>query len=317
MPQLIGQIPDTRRVKTGLATLDRAFNKEKLNLGVPVGIGMEFFGPTHTGKSTFAYSLSSILSRIENRGWVLCDLEGFDKSFLLDIAEFQGMGDDLPIQVCDGTTVKNTNLATASDEALIDELAHYLSNNYATGVLDSIGAVSPIAEAEGDLGEANMGRRGRVMAQFTRKMTRIFRRDDAPTVIALNHYYPKLGQQAWTTPGGEVKNYLFSVRVRLQSLSTDRMDNGSYLLRGFVEKNRWGGGRDGNEFEVYVQSGFGIHAGLTAVRDSVTLGVATKPKKIELNGKSYWWKELCDGWNEPELFQPFIDALEKFNEETK
>ena len=301
--------------------MDRAFNVDKKLLGIPLGTGYEFFAPTHTGKSTFTYSLASRIALHENMGWALCDLEAFDAKFLLDIAEFQGMTEDSEIQVCDGSSAKK-DFAHSNDETLLDELLEYLKlegdkKRFAVGILDSVAAISPISEAEGEIGEANMGRRAKIMAQFTRKAIKVFRLENAPTLLAVNHYYPAMGSKQYITPGGEVKNYMFTVRVRLQQLKRDRYEDGSYVLRGFVIKNRWGGGRDENEFEVFVQSGYGIHTGMTAVLDAISLGIATRKSTIKLGEKSWRWKELREGWRDPEIYQPFIDALSEYNQENK
>lgn len=318
MPKLVGQIPQTRRVITGLNSLDRAFNVDQKRLGIPVGCGYEFFGFTHTGKSTFTYSLASIIALAEKRGWALCDLEGFDLKFVQSIAEFQGMGDEDIIRICDGTTIKGKDIYTATEEMLLDELVKYLkTGEYAVGMLDSVAAISPVSEQEGDVGEANMGRRAKAIVQVTRKMGKVFRQEFAPTFLAVNHYLQKIGEKGYYVPGGEAKNYLFSVRVRLQQLKDERFEDGSYILRGFVEKNRWGGGRDGNQFEVFIQSGMGIHRGLTAVLDCLSLGIVAKGSWVSVGENKFRLKELRESWADPDTYQPFYEALEKYNEENE
>lgn len=316
MPKVIGQALQVRRVLTGWDSFDRAFNIDRECIGVPVGTGIEFYGQTHTGKSTFVYSLAGKLSVQDEkkRGVVLCDLEGFDPRFAEGVLSAQGMTDEQVLRICDGTTYKKTDLSNATDEQLLGELVDYLATGeFAVGVHDSIGAISPISEREGEFGEANMGRRAFIMAQVTRAVTsRVLRQENAPTFIATNHYYPVMAQKNWDTPGGQVKNYMLTVRIRLQQLKANRYEDGSYLLKGIVDKNRYGGGRDENEFEVFIQSGHGVHDGLTAVNDCVNAGIAEKTTVIKLNGKSYgYFSQLRERHDDPELFIPFLKELEK------
>jgi len=317
MPKLVGQTIPVKRILTGFHSFDRAFNLEQKPLGLPVGTGVEFYGMTHTGKTTFTWSLLSKISALQgSKGWVLCDLEGYDPERLNLIASTQGMNEDQVIRTCDGTTYKKTSLDTAQDEQLLSELVDYLSSGeYSGGLLDSIAAISPLSEQEGEIGEANFGRRARIMADFSRKYLHVTRSKEAPLLLATNHMYENVGGgKGFTTPGGNVKNYLFTVRVRLSQTKANRYEDGSFVLTGYVDKNRYGGGRDENTFNVVISDG-GIHEGLTAVLDSVTYGVAERTTKVKIGDKSFFWKELLENKNDPEIFKPFITALNDFSQE--
>lgn len=296
--KIIGHNPKCERKIVGCYSLDQAFINDKGELGVPIGVGYELFGANHIGKSTFAYSLAGMLAE---KGIILSDLEGFDEPFLrqvLQTVQFSG-------------TVNS--LYEDDDEDQLDELIKLLrTDEYSVAILDSIGAISPISEQEGDLGEANMGRRAKVMAQFTRKGLHLFRKTQGNTILATNHWYPQIGKRGYQSPGGEVKNFLFSVRILLKR--KHNFPDGSYIMEGKVYKNRWG--EKDHLFYIFMLSGHGLHKGLTALWDGMLLGKldwnADLRKAVKLGDKSYGKlqtlvQEAKQG--NTELFDPFLEVV--------
>jgi RecA/RadA recombinase len=230
---IIGSAPSVNRIETGLYTFDHAFENRNSDIGFPLGKGIEVYGPTNCGKSTIVYGLSGIIASEQERYIALADLEGFDPDFLITVLENAGYSGDLQY------------IQDENDEDVLDKLIVFMKdNNYCVGILDSIGAISPISEQKGSIGEANMGRRALILAQFTRKCLKLLRQPDAPSIFMINHEYPRIGGLGSDTPGGQVKKYLASMRVKVKRVyyknKYAEYPDGSYVIEGKVIKNRWG-----------------------------------------------------------------------------
>jgi len=255
--KITGSHPVCKRIKTGLYSLDHAFINNRGEVGIPVGIGYENFGGTGIGKSTFSYSLAGIIARIQKGDIVLSDFEGYDEPFLESV--LSGVEFDGKVEV----------ISEKEDEEQLMKTLDALENpkkDFHVVVLDSISAITPIAEQKGDIGERNMGQRAFAMAQFSRRALHVFRFSDKPkTIIAINHWRAKMGGYGFEAPGGVVKNYLLTARILLKRKL--EFPDGSYILEGEVVKNRWG--FSNRKFYVFMLAGRGIHEGLTALWDCV------------------------------------------------
>lgn len=296
------------RVQTGFHSLDRAFINDQGEIGVPIGIGYEIFGLSGIGKSTFTFSLAGLLGRELKKNIVIAALEDFDSSFLLRLMNSVDYSGN--IHVLDGKR----------DEDILYGVVDYLhKSDYAMGIVDSLGAISPISEQEGDIGEANMGRRAMAVAQFTRKCLPLLRPDESiKTVFLLNHYYPMIGSRGYTTPAGEVKKFITTVRILLKR--QEEFPDGSYVLKGEIKKNRWG--YEDREFYVFMLVGRGLHKGLSAMWDGIMTGKVSRKTVIKIDGEnlgriSEIVKKAKSG--DEEFFTPFYEVLkgEMPNEEPK
>lgn len=203
------------------------------------------------------------------------------------------------------------------DEAMLDALADKLYDEDVKAILlDSVGAISPVAEEEGSVREANMGRRARIMGPFLRKVERALIRHRKTSAIALltNHSHPLIGAQGTTTSGGQAVKFHPLTRVRLTSL--ENYDDGSKLIEGKVLKCRFRlpGVPHNAAFRIMLKVGQGVHVGLSAVQDCVFLGLAEqKQGRIELDGKSYGFlsKMIYEKYTDQDLFAPFLAACAK------
>lgn len=303
MVTILGDSIPVQRIRTGLHSFDRAFTNREGEVGFPIGKGVEIYGATFCGKSTITYGLAGILGKAIEKDIALADFEGFDPKFLKTVLESSGFNGNI---FC---------IQEEEDEEALDALLVTLKDKkYGVGILDSIGAISPVSEAEGDLGEANMGKRAFLMAQFTRKALKIMRSDDSKTIFMINHAYPKIGGRGLDTPGGEVKKYLASIRIAVKRKYVkgkyEEYPDGSYIIEGTVVKNRWG--LKDRTFNLFVLSGKGIHSGLTAMYDAISLGLATKERTIKIGGTVYGtMKEMVQAAHEgkDDTFIPFWDIL--------
>lgn len=258
MINIIGVPSTIPRIETGFYSLDHAFSDQKP--GVPGKWGFEIFGQNHVGKSTFVYSLAAILAQKSGGSVALADFEGFDPEYLETIMGNTGFSGNVHIVQDD------------SDEQQLEKLLELLDKDCSVGILDSIGAISPMQEQDNDIGEANMGRRALILAQFCRKAVHLMRMSSKPKVILMtNHWIPQIGKPGYDTPGGEAKKYLAAVRILLKR--DTEFPDASYVLSGEIKKNRWG--ILGRKFYIFVVSGYGIHPGLSAVWDCIMNKTAT------------------------------------------
>jgi len=299
-----------KRHLTGLYSFDHAFATADGKIGMPIGTGYEVFGAKSLGKSTFCYSLAAMIARALKINIHLADLEGFDAGHLANILSHIGYTGDM-----------NLN-HQGTDEKILDRFADtFLGRGdfkggkiYEIGILDSIAAISPIAEKEGDFGVATYGRRAILMGLLARLLL--------PTVhprklgsrnlyFFVNHWYPKVGgtKYEYQSPGGNIKNYLCGVQIHLARKKT--YDDGSYILAGTLYKNRYGFNK--TQFSVFIKAGVGIHRGLTAIFDCKNLGLLGEGKTVKLGEDSYGYitKIMVDNWEDDEFFQPFYNALKE------
>ncbi len=303
MVTILGNSMPVKRIITGLYSFDHAFLNREGDIGFPIGKGIEIYGATFCGKSTITYGLAGILGKRIEKDIALADFEGFDPEFLKTVLESSGFNGNI---LC---------IQEEEDEEALDALLVTLREpKYGIGILDSIGAISPVSEQAGELGEANMGKRAFLMAQFTRKALKIMRSSDSKTIFMINHAYPKIGGRGLDTPGGEVKKYLASIRIAVKRKYVkgkyEEFPDGSYIIEGTVVKNRWG--LKDRIFNLFVLSGKGIHIGLTAMYDAINLGLATRGRTIKIGDTIYGtMKEVVQEAHagNDDFFIPFRDIL--------
>lgn len=301
MPEIITKHDTPARLITEWYSFNQAFKNYEGDIGYPLGKSAEVYGPTHCGKSTFCYALSGKIASEIGGNIILGDLEGFDPIFLSNILEHSGMMEG-----------KVFHISKEKDEELLDEMTElFLEEDNRIGILDSVGAISPIGEQEGDLGDRNMGQRAFLMAQFVRRLNHVFNIfPGQKNMLMTNHVHPRLGGPGFVTPGGEAKNYLNSIQIRVKR--KEEFDDGSYILEGKVIKNRWG--YRNRIFYLHILSGVGVHTGLTAMFDCFMLKLASRAKTISMNGNTFgYYKTLIKkAYNgETEIFLPFIEKLQE------
>jgi len=293
------------RTELGLWTLDHAFHKEKV--GFPAFGMVEVYGKPHVGKSTFVYSLSAMLGKLWDCNIALADLEGLDQEFLIDVLNAQGFDNKLLLvqePSDEEVTAKMLELYASEDE-----------KPTRIGILDSIGAISPIQELEGDMGAANMGRRARLMAQFSRKFTHQILGINDKILFMTNHQHQNLGSIGTITPGGKTLEYLSGVRIFLKMVKgyPDTTDTSlGYLLEGKITKNRYGG--KGANFRAFFVSGIGIHKGVSAIFDAIYLGLIDSGKVVKIGDKSYgYMKGIIEKAQagDDKFFKPFLNLFKE------
>lgn len=307
--EIKGRIFKIERLETGFYSLDRAFSTVG-EIGIPLNVGWELFGVSHIGKTTFAVSLSALIAKELSKDIAFCDFEGIDIDRLKALLQSQDF---------DGTIWLPTE---TEDEKMLDELINNLSEPFiGVGIIDSLAAISPIAERAGQLGEMNMGRRAMLIAKLSRKILPIMRDSDNPsTLFMINHWVPMIGKHGYDTPGGEVKKYITHERVKLSI--QDTFPDRSYWIKGEVYKDKKGGaGRMkkemGGTFHVVIRANGGLHRNLSTMMDCVVAGKVERKKTLKVKETSEslgFLKTYFENAEDDERFQVFYELLGKEND---
>ena len=217
-------IPDIPVIPTGSLALDIALGVG----GIPRGRVVEIFGPEASGKTTLALH---IIAEAQKKGGIA----GFiDAEHALDVAYARKLGvkaDDLLISQPD-----------TGEQAL--EITEMLVRSGAIDVvaIDSVAALVPKAELEGEMGDAHMGLQARLMSQALRKLTSTISKSNT-CVIFINQIRMKIGVfmgNPETTTGGNALKFYASVRLDIRRIGAikDGQDVIGNRTRVKVVKNK-------------------------------------------------------------------------------
>jgi len=195
--------PDVRTISTGALSLDLALGVG----GVPRGRVLEIFGPESSGKTTLALH---IIAEAQKKGGIAAFV---DAEHALDIHYARKLGvktDDLLVSQPD-----------TGEQAL--EIAEVLVRSGAIDVLvvDSVAALVPRAEIEGEMGDSHMGLQARLMSQALRKLTGTISKSRC-CVIFINQIRMKIGVMFGnpeTTTGGNALKFYASVRLDIRRIA--------------------------------------------------------------------------------------------------
>ena len=191
-------------IPTGALSLDIATGIG----GVPRGRIVEIYGPESSGKTTLTLN---IISRIQAQGGVAAFI---DAEHALDPVYAQKIGvkvDDLLISQPD-----------SGEQAL--QIAEMLVRSNAVDliVVDSVAALVPKAEIEGEMGQSQMGLQARLMSQAMRKLTAIINKSKT-CIIFINQLREKIGVMFGnpeTTPGGKALKFYASMRLDIRRIAS-------------------------------------------------------------------------------------------------
>ena len=191
-------------ISTGSLGLDAALGVG----GLPRGRIVELYGPESSGKSTLA---QQIVAQAQKAGGVAAYV---DAEHAVDVGYAERLGVDV-----DNLLVSQPD---SGEQAL--EIAEILirSGGISVVVIDSVAALVPRAELEGDMGDAHVGLQARLMSQALRKLTGVLSKSST-IAIFINQLREKIGVMFGnpeTTPGGRALKFYSSVRLDIRRIET-------------------------------------------------------------------------------------------------
>ncbi len=195
---------DIAAIPTGSISLDAALGIG----GVPRGRIIEIFGPESSGKTTLALH---IVAEAQNLGGIVAFV---DAEHALDPVYAKALGVDI-----DNLLISQPD---TGEQAL--EITETLIRSGAIDaiVIDSVAALVPRAEIEGDMGDAQMGLQARLMSQAMRKLTAAISKSNC-IVIFINQIREKIGVMFGspeTTSGGRALKFYSSVRLDIRRIAS-------------------------------------------------------------------------------------------------
>lgn len=285
---------EIKRIPTGSIGLDLATGG-----GWPKGRIIEIYGPESSGKTTVALHA---IAETQKQGGVAAYIDS-EHSFDPVYAENLGIKLD-----------KNKFLfsqPSSGEEALSIAEELLKTNEVAIVVFDSVAAMAPLAEIDGDFGESKMGLHARLMSQGMRKLTGVISKSDC-CVIFINQLRDKIGVMFGnpeTTTGGNALKFYASIRcdIRRKEVLKDKDNNPtSNRVKIKVVKNK--------TFSPFKECEFVINYGMGISVIEEIVDLAIEQEIIKKTGSWFSYEDTKLGQGRDNLINLLQDNIELFEQ---
>jgi recombination protein RecA len=283
-------------ISTGSIAVDAAIGIG----GVPRGRVIEIFGPESSGKTTLTLH---IIAEAQKRGGLAAFI---DAEHALDAEYAKKLGVD----------IENLMVSQPDSGEQALEIAEALVRSAALDVvaIDSVAALVPKAELEGEMGDASMGLQARLMSQALRKLTAVVSKSKT-TLIFINQIREKIGVMFGnpeTTTGGRALKFYSSVRLDIRRINAIKDGDEVVGSRTKVKvvKNKVAPPFKSAEFDI------GYGEGISKSGELVDIGL--EMKIVDKSGTWFSYGDLRIGQGRENAKQFFRDNLDVAGEiETK
>jgi len=268
---MLGDKPhvDVNAIPTGSIGLDAALGVG----GVPRGRIIEIFGPESSGKTTLALH---IIAEAQKMGGICAFI---DAEHAMDPEYSQRLG----VKIGELLISQPDNGEQALD--IVDSLVR--SGKIDVIVIDSVAALTPKDEIEGDMGAFHVGKQARLMSQALRKLTAIVAKSKT-VVIFINQIRMQIGVMFGnpeTTPGGKALKFYTSVRLDIRRIA--QIKKGDEVMGGRVRvkvvKNKVAAPFKQTEFDLMYNEGISKEGEIIALGEK--MGIISK------SGASYKYSD--------------------------
>ena len=269
-------------IPTGALSLDLALG----GLGMPRGRIVELFGPESSGKTTLALH---IVANAQKTGGVAAYI---DAEHALDPVWCRKIG----------VSLENLLISQPDSGEQALEICEMLvrSNSLDVIVIDSVAALIPRAEIEGEMGDTQVGLQARLMSKAMRKLTGAISKSNA-CVIFINQIREKIGVMFGnpeTTPGGRALKFYSSVRLDIRRIGTIKEGDTAIgnRVRARVVKNKIAAPFRSAEFDMMFNHGISFEG------DLIDLGAAMDLVQKQGSWYSYGDVRLGQGRENAKVF---------------
>ncbi len=263
---------DVNVIPTGSLGLDMALGVG----GIPRGRIIEIFGPESSGKTTLSLH---IVAEAQKMGGVCAYI---DAEHAMDPDYTKKLGVNI-----DNLLISQPDTGEQALE-IVESLVR--TGKIDVIVIDSVAALTPKDEIEGDMGAYHVGKQARLMSQALRKLTSIVAKSKT-VVIFINQIRMQIGVMFGnpeTTPGGKALKFYTSIRLDIRKIAQIKKgeDVVGSRTRVKVVKNKVAAPFKQTEFDIIYNEGIS--------KEGEIMALGEKFKIVEKNGNSYFYSPLDD-----------------------